>query len=290
MIYFGNVRESIDYLAIGHLTIDRHPRGDRPGGTVRFAAGVASKLGARIGVVTSAHQDTAADGWIGPGASCALKPSKNTTSFRNIYERAGRRQVLKRTACRIGMSDAPAHWREARVIHLAPLVGEIDPGEVEVCPAGSLRCGTLQGWLRTWDANEGTVRPSTHPRLLEYIECFDAIVVSTEDLAGLESTERALVSRARLIAVTKGAAGADLWSDGRPLGQVQALPVQVLDPTGAGDVFAAAFFLQLATGQDPLEAARYACCAASLSTVGEGIAAIADDKTIRFWLDRGFAM
>lgn len=290
MIYFGNLREPIDYLAIGHLTIDQHPRGDRLGGTVRFAACVASKLGARIGVVTSAHHDTTADCWIGPGASCALKPAEKTTTFRNIYEPTGRRQVLTDMASRIGMTDAPARWRDARVVHLAPLVGEIDPGEVLLCPAGSLRCGTLQGWLRTWDAYEGTVRPSTHPRLLPHIEYFDAIVVSTEDLKGLESTERAVVSGARLVAVTRGAAGADLWSNGRPLGHVPALPVQVVDPTGAGDVFATVFFLQIASGQDPLEAARYACCAASLSTRGEGIEAIVDDNAIRYWLDQGFAI
>ena len=288
MIYFGNVRESIDYLAIGHLTIDQHPHGDRPGGTVRYAACVAPKLGARIGVVTSAQSEINVDDCIGSGATCALKPAENTTTFRNVYEPSGRRQSLTKVAGPVGISDAPAHWRGARIIHLAPLVGEIDPEEVLLCPAGSLRCATIQGWLRAWDAGGGSVRPSTHPRLLAHIEHFDAIVVSTEDLKGLESTKRALVSAAKLIAVTKGRAGAELWSSGRQIGHVRALPVQTVDPTGAGDVFATAFFLQLATGQDPLAAARYACCAASLSTTGEGIEAISDDKAIRCRLDRGF--
>ena len=287
MIYLGDVQESIDYLSIGHLTIDRHPLGDRPGGTVRYAAWVASKLGARVGVVTSAHSGIDADEWIEAGASCALKPAENTTTFRNIYEPGGRRQILTRVAHNVGIFDAPAHWRNARIIHLAPLVGEIDPEEIVFCPAGSLRCATLQGWLRAWDVGEGSVRPSAHPRLLEYAQYFDAIVVSTEDLKGLESIKRELISGARLIAVTKGAAGADLWANGRPLGQVEALPVQVVDPTGAGDVFAAAFFMQLAAGEDPSTAGRYACCAASLSTSGEGTAAIADDATIRRRLDQG---
>ena len=286
MIYFGNAQESIDYLSIGHLTIDQHPHGDRPGGTVRYAACVAPKLGARIGVVTSAHPELDVDDWIGSGATCALKPAENTTTFRNVYEPSGRRQSLTSVAGRVGISDAPVHWRDARIIHLAPLVGEFDPEEVLLCPAGSLRCATIQGWLRTWDAGGGSVRPSTHPRLLTHIEYFDAIVVSTEDLNGLESAKRALFSTARLIAVTQGPAGADLWSNGRQFGHVRALPVQVVDPTGAGDVFATAFFLQLATGQDPLAAARYACCAASLSTTGKGVEAIADDNTIRCWLDR----
>lgn len=287
MIHFGNVRGSIDYLAVGHLTIDQHTHGNRPGGTVRYGASVASKLGARVGVVSSAHPEIDLGAWIGPGATCALKPAENTTTFRNIYEPAGRRQNLTKVAGRVGITDAPAHWRDARIIHLAPLVCEFDPEEVFLCPAGSFRCATIQGWLRTWDAGGGSVRPGTHPRLLANIGYFDAIVVSTEDLSGLESTKRALFSTAGLIAVTKGSAGADVWSNGRQLGHVPALPVRVVDPTGAGDVFATAFFLQLATGQDPLAAARYACCAASLSTTGRGVDAIPDHTTIRCWLDRG---
>ncbi len=286
MLHFGNVRESIDYLVIGHLTVDQHPHGNRSGGTVRYGASVAPKLGARIGVVTSAHPEIDVNAWIGSGAACALKPADDTTTFRNEYEPGGRRQSLTKVAGRVGISDAPSHWRNARIIHLAPLVREIDPEEVLLCPEDSLRCATIQGWLRTWDP-EGSVRPSTHPRLSAHFGHFDAIVVSDEDLNSLECTRRELLSAARLIAVTNGPAGADLWSNGRHLGHVNALPVRVVDPTGAGDVFATAFFLQLATGQDPLPAARYASCAASLSTQGVGIEAVADDSAIRYWLDRG---
>ena len=287
MLYFGNVRESIDYLAIGHVTIDQHPHGNRQGGTVRYGASVAPKLGARIGVVTSANPELDVNAWIGAGAACALKPADDTTTFRNVYEPRGRRQSLTKVAGRVGISDAPSHWRDARIIHLAPLVQEIDPEEVLLCPAGSLRCATIQGWLRTWDSVGGSVRPTTHPRLLAHVDHFDAIAASEEDLNCLECTKRELVSAARLIALTNGPAGADLWSNGRHLGHVSALPVQAVDPTGAGDVFATAFFLQLAAGQGPLAAARYASCAASLSTKGEGIEAVADDSAIRYWLDRG---
>jgi sugar/nucleoside kinase (ribokinase family) len=43
-----------------------------------------------------------------------------------------------------------------------------------------------------------------------------------------------------------------------------------VDPTGAGDVFAAAFLVRYHLEGDPWEAAAAATCAASMSVEGEG--------------------
>jgi sugar/nucleoside kinase (ribokinase family) len=43
-----------------------------------------------------------------------------------------------------------------------------------------------------------------------------------------------------------------------------------VDPTGAGDTFAACFLLGLACGQTPLDAAAVATCAASLAIESVG--------------------
>ena len=43
-----------------------------------------------------------------------------------------------------------------------------------------------------------------------------------------------------------------------------------MDPTGAGDVFAAAFLLALARGDDPVDAARLGAAAASIVVEGRG--------------------
>jgi sugar/nucleoside kinase (ribokinase family) len=52
--------------------------------------------------------------------------------------------------------------------------------------------------------------------------------------------------------------------------QIEAFPEREVDPTGAGDIFAAAFLIRLAESDDVAEATRFASAAASISVGGEG--------------------
>ena len=49
-----------------------------------------------------------------------------------------------------------------------------------------------------------------------------------------------------------------------------------MDPTGAGDVFAATFLIQYQRDGDAWQAAAAAACAGSLAVEGEGWSAVAD--------------
>jgi 1D-myo-inositol 3-kinase len=51
-------------------------------------------------------------------------------------------------------------------------------------------------------------------------------------------------------------------------------PAQQVDPTGAGDVFAAAFLIRMAETRDATEAAAFANVVASFSVEGPGVAGI----------------
>jgi len=53
------------------------------------------------------------------------------------------------------------------------------------------------------------------------------------------------------------------------------------DPTGAGDIFAAAFFTRLYTTRDPWEAARFATQLASLSVKRSGLQAVPTQNEIQ---------
>ena len=101
----------------------------------------------------------------------------------------------------------------------------------------------------------------------------DAVVLSMEDLGG----DRALLDRfvgwSKLLVLTEGANGAIVHIDGRRI-RVPGYDVVEVDPTGAGDVFAAAFLVRLRESDDALEAARYANCVASFSVEREGTAGI----------------
>ncbi len=72
-----------------------------------------------------------------------------------------------------------------------------------------------------------------------------------------------------LVVLKMGAAGSILASPSQRL-RIAPFPCQPVDATGAGDAFCGAFLARLIQGDQPADAARYAACAAALSTTGYG--------------------
>jgi sugar/nucleoside kinase (ribokinase family) len=97
-----------------------------------------------------------------------------------------------------------------------------------------------------------------------------AVVLSLEDLQGDEGLIEELSEQCRLLVVTEGARGARVYWN-RDQRRVPAPKVEEVDPTGSGDIFAAAFFIRLFQTRDPWEAARYANFLASASVTRRGI-------------------
>ena len=77
----------------------------------------------------------------------------------------------------------------------------------------------------------------------------DALIFSPEDVGQDASLIRHYAGLARLAVVTEARNGCTVWHGGR---QVRYPPfeAQEVDPTGAGDVFAAAFFLRYTETRD----------------------------------------
>jgi sugar/nucleoside kinase (ribokinase family) len=114
----------------------------------------------------------------------------------------------------------------------------------------------------------------------------DVLIFSEEDVAHDEALVQEYASMARLAVVTRGYKGATLFRAGiaRDFGAFRAHEV---DPTGAGDVFAAAFLVRLHETGDPGAAATFANCAASLSIEGAGMGAVPDRHQVEERLLRG---
>ncbi len=260
-----------DFLVIGHVARDVGPGwpGDGShtlGGAVTYAAATARRLGLSAAVVTSAANDVDLARAL-PGAALRVKPAEATTTFRNEYGN-GRRQRLYSAAGPITRADVPAQWRRARLVLLGPLIGEV-PADLGACFPGAIVVAAVQGWLRR-TGPDGAVAPKawTEGGPLPNVA---AAVVSDEDAAPGEIEK--LKNAAPVLIVTEGAKGARLYSGADRL-RVPVFPAREVDPTGAGDVFAAAFLVRLARTSDPLESATFASCAASLSVEAPGIEAV----------------
>lgn len=101
-----------------------------------------------------------------------------------------------------------------------------------------------------------------------------------------EALTRAIYLGASCAAVTLGAQGVVLVSDGR-LHRVSPFPVRAVDTTGAGDVFHGALTLALARGMQPLEACSYASAAAALKcTQPDGIRGAPTAQALQFFLQQ----
>jgi sugar/nucleoside kinase (ribokinase family) len=102
------------------------------------------------------------------------------------------------------------------------------------------------------------------PEGLPLLARADAVVLSIEDLRGDEQKVEELAVICKLLVVTESRDGARVFSEGR-VRYFSAPPVEMVEDTGAGDIFAACFFHRLQESQDPWEAARFAVQLSSCS-------------------------
>ncbi|MEX0787681.1 MAG: PfkB family carbohydrate kinase [Anaerolineales bacterium] len=267
---------ALDTLVIGHVSADREGSHIRLGGTAAYAGLTAHALGRHVGVVTSAGRELDLSALA--GLSVMVIPSATSTVFENRETEHGRRQTLLSRAAAIPYEAVPAAWRRAGLVHLAPIAAELDTEIVNSFP-GSFLGLTAQGWLRSWGP-DGTVIPSGLTHALPACARADAVVVSLEDLGGREGDVLELAARCRLLAVTLGQNGVRVFTRGSEH-HLPAPPATEIDPTGAGDIFAAAFFHSLRTGAEPREAARFAQQFAAPSVSRRGLAAVPSAEEAR---------
>ncbi len=202
----------IDYLLIGHVTVDLTPNGPVPGGAVTFASRVATVLGYRTAVLTSAARDYDLHQALPDGVDVVCLPSERSTTFENVYAPDGsRRQTIYAVARTIRAEDVPAEWRDAKIVHMAPVAEEIDTDIASIFPGSAIGL-TPQGWLRGWD-EQGRVFAERGPHVRDLLPRTSAIVVSREDLVSLDQVEAALAITP-LIVVTDGAKGCVVYYKG----------------------------------------------------------------------------
>ncbi|HDD55839.1 MAG TPA: hypothetical protein ENG59_06325 [Chloroflexi bacterium] len=232
-----NGKNPPDYLIIGHITKDLLKDGYRVGGTAVYSGVLAHRMGMKVAVYTSGAAQLALD--VMEGIDIINQPGSGTTTFANDYTPAGRVQRLLDRAEELDCSRIPQDWKRARIIHFAPVAHELPLTAGDDFPEGFLGY-SLQGWMRTWDG-EGRISPAPLPRINSPVRDNAAGFLSIEDLGndrrGLEQLQRQFPN----LALTLGPLGVEFFSGGRTL--IPSTPTPEIDPTGAGDIFAAAFMI-----------------------------------------------
>ncbi len=255
------------YLVIGHWALDKQEDGTYlPGGTVLYAGSMASRLGWKVRVVSSGRSSQVLEEYL-PGAEAVVKPSAVDTVFENRYVSGARVQRLLAKASELALADIPEIWLSSDIVHIAPIADEVSE-ELAVSADVAWLGVTPQGWMRSFD-RQGHVSARSLERPERWLPRA-AVVMSIDDVGGDWGLAQYYGALAKVLVVTVGAAGATLFYNGAQR-SVPPVPAREVDPTGAGDVFAAAFFCKLAEGFSPEQAALFASCAAALAVAGRGV-------------------
>ena len=281
-------------LVIGHLGEDRTPAGPRLGGAAAYAGLLFHRWGLPTEILTAAD---AGFPFLEGLAGIALtrRDSPTRTVFENRYRADGsREQRLRSRAAPIPESAvrrAVAALPPGSAVLYAPIADEL-PGAGPLprpVGAGSFAAAVPQGMLRRADPETGRITLAAPDDLARRLSGLDLVCLSEEEvrIAGLRSADDGRLAADRgprrpPLAITKGAAGAVLLGPSPPAPAeaaprpivVPAFPAKAVDPTGAGDVFAAALLSGLHRGETPRDAARLAAAAAALTVEAPGVAGI----------------
>jgi len=260
-----------DYLLLGHICADLQPDGSmRLGGSAFFAACAAQQLGLQVGVVTACSPNLDLSP-VPDAITVVRQDAPNSTIFENRYTPQGRTQRLHAQAPPIELATIPRAWYATPIVHLGPIMQDV-PLEALARFPDALVGVTPQGWLRTVQEDKTVAlepwRLLDLPWHREHV-----VVVSEEDVERDEALVQQLAQQLDIVVLTRAERGATVWHAGVPA-DVSAPPTDAVDPTGAGDVFAAAFFAALRGGQSPIDATRWACAVAAFSIQRPGVTSL----------------
>jgi sugar/nucleoside kinase (ribokinase family) len=239
------------------------------GGPAAFVSLAASKLGARVSVISKVggdfHRRLA---WLQENnvdvSHVHVVEDALTTSFILTYTDGGRRLQMKNKAPPIGLEDVPTSMR-AKAIHVAPVAGELP---TEIIPKLKERTAILsidpQGFLREFD-HEGRarLRGLEDTSFLQHCDVFKSSLQEVKALTG-HSKLAASMDKIRewgleTVLVTMGKRGTLACFADEFYHVPACKPKVVRDPTGAGDAFMGGFLAEYTRGREPI----WCCCVGS---------------------------
>ena len=268
------------FLAVGHVSRDLTEGGSVAGGAGLYASVTASRLGWESGLVTRGAPYEARE-LLSSLDMVVDESSETTTTFDIRYSGEAREVALCELAPPIQGQGLPDGWGDTEVVMLAPVFLEVSTSLAGRFP-GALLAVAPQGWLRRTSAEGRVIAADWY--VAEVLERAEVMVLSEIDVPAGRIPGRWL-DHDGIFILTRGRRGAVMRCDGRWY-DIPAYPAREVDPTGAGDVFAAAFLIRYFETSDAFSAGLFASCAASLKVEGAGAGAIPSREQIEQRMNR----
>jgi hypothetical protein len=269
----GELVRPIDFVAVGHLAVDLR-NGERAlGGAAAYGCLAAARLGRTTAMVTAVGEDFDLFEPL-EGIEIHYHPSRESTTFRNEYRGSQRVQHILGRARPLTEEDLAAlrsRLADEALVFYCPIAREVESPLVPFEPGGA--CGVApQGFFRNWD-DDGAIHACSWEGARTALAEATFISLSMSDAPRPKELAAELAPGDRVLALTEGRRGARVYTGGRCF-HVPAWERPEIEPTGAGDVFAASFLVALGEGREPIAAAELAACAASFAVEAPGVAGV----------------
>ena len=278
------------FLSLGFITHDLCEDRKIIGGASAYSAILARNFGAASAITTSIGKDFENFDAL-KGIRLAYQMSERTTTFinkpfpgkksftkRNNFTKerwektdiSGRRiQYVTNVADRIKEETIPEEWFNAEIVYICPVLDELEE-EIVKKFEGSVIGVAPQGWMRSV-VKGGRIEKKRWKKANEVLSKVDFVIVSEEDVFEEDIPKYAELSN--IFVLTRDRRGAELYYDGTHE-HIPAFEREVVDATGAGDVFGAAFLLRYYETKDAVASAIFASCAVSFVIEKEGVEGI----------------
>ncbi len=248
-----------ELLCIGFLCHDLYEGKHILGGTASYSSIMASHLGLSTAVLTSLGNDFEFHSLFSDRQiSIEVIASEKTTVFENKYAQGIRTQVLHSRATTLELMHLPENWKNVPIVKFCLIADEVHQSFLDFFP-DALVAATIQGWLRQWDENGKVTSKEMDWELLAPL---DIVFMSEDDIAGYEYAIPQIADLVEFLVMTRGKSGAVVYHEGNQF-HFPAYPTNEIDPTGAGDIFAASFLYQFYKHRDLKLATAFAHASAS---------------------------
>ena len=232
---------------VGSLSLDFVGGGlPRPGGAVLYAARALAALGVPAKILAKAAPNHRVEL---PGAHVEWLPAFTTTAFSFTYDGDARTMTVLEVGDPWGPEDVEGRLAGVEWLHVGGLLRSDFPADTIAALARGRRLSLDgQGLVRAGRVGPLRLDGDIDPAILEAAQI---LTLSEEEAAVLGEVE------VPEVVITLGSHGSIVRAQGEEH-RIEIEPVPSVDPTGAGDAFAAGYLAARSTGSEPLGAARSA--------------------------------
>lgn len=267
-------------------------------GFVFNAAVILAKIGLNVNIIAKVGKDSVEDfsrNVTNHGIKISnLITGEASTGFNVIYDEKGDRTLRNLgDAGKIHEYDIPSDFFESDAVLIGPLIQEIPPSTLRYLASNSsLSLLDPQGLLRKINENkaiENIVIKNARPLLqdIDFLKLTGEEALLMANSKSIEDAPKILSKMGpRIVAVTFAEKGSVLYEEGELVERIPAYPVNAIDPTGAGDVYAAGFIYEYLKTKDIVKSGFFASAAASFMVENMGIDYEINEKLIRQRVNR----